>query len=204
MRMRRLSAAGSPRGRGGRIAHAHSREQLTMGPRIGGAHRTPMDMQRPTRASPRLLLIAMASLAGCFPVPAPGDATVGRREIGADYTATAVAHWACRDMDFLVARTSRGLVLHDLDFDIVAEMPVTSAAGLVFRTSDGVTSRIYTVPADPAQPAHVRQLIAGASGTFSGLQAQPNGGMSEMNLTTGNNVHDNQQACPSAPRVRLW
>lgn len=73
-------------------------------------------------------------------------------------------------MDFIVAETPRGPILHDLDSDIVAEDPTRSPAGLTFRTSDGVFERVFLVPNKAAEPAYVRETIAGSAHSFAGVQ----------------------------------
>ncbi len=154
------------------------------------------------RLALNLTLLSLLVL-GCMSAPQPGDATVGVREIGADYTNSAVARWACDGGDFILAETPQGLVVHDLDTDIVARNPERAPAGLVFRASDGVVDRTYLVPLDRNQPASIRSVVSGSSRSFSGLQANGSGGTTQINVQS-NDIHsDDTRSCAPAPRVSL-
>jgi hypothetical protein len=148
-----------------------------------------------------LRLLWLAALPACLPVPEPLSAKVGRQATGADYTASAVGRWACKGIDFVVAKGPRGMLLHDLDLDIVDDAPKASGDALVFRVSDGVIMKTFTVPADPTAPAQVHQVIATSSGTFVGLQGP---GMTQTTISVGNQEDHATQSCPAAPKVALW
>ncbi len=124
--------------------------------------------------------------------------------IGADYSSAMVGRWACPAIDFIVATSPSGPILHDLDLDAVASQPETVEGGLRFHIYDPPFDRIYVVPSDATQSARVVQKVDGGGGSISGLQANGSGGVQNVDISLAGPAKGGpEQSCAPAPKVSL-
>ncbi len=146
-------------------------------------------------------LSALGTIA-CIPVPQPMDPKIGVREIGADYSASAVGRWACAGTDVVVAQGPKGLLLHDLDLDVVASAPQAVEGGQRFVIQLTALVRAYVVPDDVTQPVQVTETVVSSGPALVGVQATSTG-MQDVNLSLGGAEKVEARSCPPAEKVRL-